>query len=57
MAKKDLEQGVHYYLENGLLIFTEAYHIQRGFCCGNKCRHCPFEPAHEKGSRKLKTKA
>jgi hypothetical protein len=32
-----------FYLENGMKVFTEAYHLKRGFCCGNKCRHCPFE--------------
>ena len=31
-----------YYLENGLLVFTAAYHRKRGYCCGNNCRHCPF---------------
>lgn len=31
-----------YYFENGLLVFTEKYHLKRGFCCGNKCRHCPY---------------
>jgi Family of unknown function (DUF5522) len=31
-----------YYLENGLLVFTAAYHLKRGYCCGNACRHCPW---------------
>ncbi len=32
-----------FYLdENGLLIFTEKYLLQRGKCCGNGCRHCPY---------------
>ena len=32
-----------YYLEkNGLLVFTEKYLLLRGTCCGNGCRHCPF---------------
>ncbi|MFM7852480.1 MAG: DUF5522 domain-containing protein [Flammeovirgaceae bacterium] len=31
-----------YYMENGLLVFTEQYHLKRGFCCKNKCRHCPY---------------
>ena len=22
---------------------TEATHYARGYCCGNQCRHCPFE--------------
>jgi Family of unknown function (DUF5522) len=31
-----------YYLESGLLVFTAAYHLKRGYCCGNACRHCPW---------------
>jgi len=31
------------YLEpNGLMVFTEAYHRRRGYCCGSGCRHCPY---------------
>ncbi|WP_297817592.1 DUF5522 domain-containing protein [Segetibacter sp.] len=21
---------------------TEKYHLKRGFCCGNGCKHCPY---------------
>jgi Family of unknown function (DUF5522) len=31
-----------YYLENGLLVFTAAYHLKRGNCCRSGCRHCPY---------------
>jgi hypothetical protein len=31
-----------YYLENGNVVFTAAYHLKRGTCCGSGCRHCPF---------------
>jgi hypothetical protein len=31
-----------YYMENGLLVFTAAYHLKRGYCCGSGCRHCPY---------------
>jgi hypothetical protein len=31
-----------YYFENGNVVFTAAYHLKRGSCCGNGCRHCPF---------------
>lgn len=42
--KTDKEvQDQFYYLENGLMVFTEKYHLQRGYCCGNKCRHCPYQ--------------
>lgn len=32
-----------YYDEHGYVVFTEAYHISKGYCCGHGCRHCPFE--------------
>jgi len=32
-----------YYFENGLMVMTEAFHLKRGYCCGSKCRHCPYE--------------
>jgi len=39
----NLEEGVHYYLnEEGLIVFTEAYHLQKGYCCGMGCLHCPY---------------
>lgn len=45
-----------YYTEGDRLIFTEEFHIQRGNCCGNGCRHCPFEPKHQKGNITLSEK-
>lgn len=36
-------EGVHfYYDESGLMVLTEKYHLERGYCCGNGCRHCPY---------------
>lgn len=32
-----------YYNEDGYVVFTEKYHLQKGFCCGNGCRHCPYQ--------------
>lgn len=26
----------------GFTVFTELAHLQRGHCCGAKCRHCPY---------------
>ena len=43
MKKKQTEELGHYYNEEGYLVFTAAYHLDRGYCCGNGCRHCPFE--------------
>jgi hypothetical protein len=35
-------EGLHYIMENGLLVFTELNHIQRGYCCGSDCRNCAY---------------
>ena len=38
-----LEEGVDYYFnEEGYIVLTEKYHLQKGFCCGNGCKHCPY---------------
>jgi hypothetical protein len=38
-----MEEGVDYYFnEAGLMVFTAAYHLKRGSCCKNKCKHCPW---------------
>ncbi len=42
--KKQLEEGVDFYFnEQGFMVLTEKYHLEKGFCCGNGCLHCPFE--------------
>ncbi|WP_238537630.1 DUF5522 domain-containing protein [Zavarzinella formosa] len=46
-------EGRDYYIENGRWVFTAFYHARRGHCCGNGCRHCPYEPPHISGNEKL----
>jgi hypothetical protein len=29
--------------DTGLFVLTAAYLRDRGTCCDNKCRHCPYE--------------
>lgn len=41
-----------YYFENGLLVMTARFHLRRGYCCGNLCRHCPFEYARVPASKR-----
>jgi hypothetical protein len=31
-----------FYFDGGLMVFTAAYHLRRGYCCGSSCRHCPY---------------
>ncbi len=35
-------EGLHYYTENGMWVFTEFYHLMRGYCCKSGCRHCAY---------------
>lgn len=32
-----------YHNDSGLVVFTEEYLLQRGYCCGNGCRNCPYD--------------
>ena len=27
----------------GYQVFTAAYLLDRGYCCGSGCRHCPYD--------------
>ena len=42
-SERHFTEGVDFYIENGLYVFTEKYLKERGYCCGNGCRHCPFK--------------
>ncbi len=36
-------EDIDYYLnEEGLMVFKAWYHLRRGYCCGNGCKHCPY---------------
>lgn len=38
-----LIEGEDYYLSTeGYRVFTEKYHLKRGYCCKSGCRHCPY---------------
>ncbi|MES2387352.1 MAG: DUF5522 domain-containing protein [Bacteroidota bacterium] len=34
--------GEYYFDPDGKMVFTEKYHLRRGYCCGSGCRHCPY---------------
>jgi len=48
--KKEEQEQPDYYMENGLVVFTAAYHLKRGYCCQSGCRHCPY--GFRKGSER-----
>jgi hypothetical protein len=40
---KELTEGRDYYLsEDGFVVLTEKHHLDRGYCCGLSCLHCPY---------------
>lgn len=47
------EQYTYIDPETGLQVLTAFYLLHRGYCCTNRCRHCPYE-IHEldKNSKK-----
>lgn len=50
-SKANKKEAPDYYFENGLMVFTEKYHLRRGVCCKSYCRHCPY------GNSKKETKS
>ena len=41
--KEQVLKSKDFYYENGYKVMTEKYHLKRGYCCNNKCKHCPYE--------------
>jgi hypothetical protein len=40
---KELIEGIHYYInKDGYVVLTAQYLLDRGYCCGNGCLHCPY---------------
>ncbi|MCX6207969.1 MAG: DUF5522 domain-containing protein [Bacteroidetes bacterium] len=40
---KDDEIEEYYTNSDGFIVFTAEYLLQRGYCCGNGCKHCPYD--------------
>ena len=40
---KHLKLDEYYMSEEGYVVFTEKYHINRGYCCNSNCKHCPYK--------------
>lgn len=48
-----LIENVHYYIdENDNFVFTSLYHTERGYCCKNGCKHCPYSYVSPKNKDK-----
>ncbi|MFL2577299.1 MAG: DUF5522 domain-containing protein [Flavobacteriaceae bacterium] len=42
-----LEKEDFYFSAEGYRVFTEKYHLKRGYCCQSNCRHCPYGFDHK----------
>lgn len=40
--KPKLEPEDFYKSPEGYIVFTEKYHLKRGYCCKSGCKHCPY---------------
>lgn len=50
-----LRENIDYYFNaDGLMVFTKEYHLKRGYCCKNKCLHCPWSFKGEKDVKQIK---
>ncbi|MDR9399571.1 DUF5522 domain-containing protein [Salibacter sp.] len=50
--KPKLDPEDYYYSEEGYIVFTEKYHLKRGYCCQSGCLHCPYSFNKKKKRRK-----
>ncbi|MBS1575382.1 MAG: hypothetical protein JST09_08785 [Bacteroidetes bacterium] len=49
----ELIEGLHYYInEEGEFVFTRQYHIEKGYCCGFGCKHCPYNYENVRAPKK-----
>jgi hypothetical protein len=40
---QEINETVDFYLnEEANMVFTAKYFLRKGECCGNGCRHCPY---------------
>jgi Family of unknown function (DUF5522) len=42
MFKKELDPEDYCMSPEGYIVFTEKYHLKRGYCCKSGCKHCPY---------------
>lgn len=40
--EKKIKSEYYYLSKEGNIVFTEKYHLDRGYCCKSNCKHCPY---------------
>jgi hypothetical protein len=43
MRQEIIDNENFYFNNEGNMVFTKKYLLSRGECCGNGCRHCPYD--------------
>ncbi|HEX8198146.1 MAG TPA: DUF5522 domain-containing protein [Pyrinomonadaceae bacterium] len=51
--RREFIENLDYYFENGLMVLTAHFLRERGYCCGNGCRHCPYQTIEAKEKENL----
>jgi len=52
---RKLIEGQDFYInQQGLYVFTASYLQERGYCCENVCKHCPYGYGVESASKASK---
>ena len=39
---RNLDPEDFYKSEEDYIVYTEKYHLKRGYCCKSGCKHCPY---------------
>jgi hypothetical protein len=52
--KGNLQEEDFYLSPEGYVVFTEKYHLKRGYCCKSGCKHCPYGFDKKTGTIKRK---
>jgi hypothetical protein len=51
-TKPSLTEEDYYLSIEGYIVFTDKYHLKRGYCCKSGCKHCPF--GYDKKTNQIK---
>jgi len=43
VSKRLNEEDDYYFNNDGFVVFTKEYLLERGYCCGNGCVNCPYD--------------
>jgi len=41
--KQELTDDDYYFNNDGFVVLTAKYLLERGYCCGNGCKNCPYD--------------